>query len=138
MIFTKNLPVATRGNCDLIEINDPINQFISENGVKTGVAVVFSPATTCSVTTMEYEPGCISDFKRTLDKLIDPGAIYAHNARWEDGNGCSHIRASIFGPSVSIPVIDGRMALGVWQSVVVVDFDVRPRSREIIVQVMAA
>jgi len=97
---------------------------------------VFSPSATSGLTTIEYESGCISDLRRLFDEIIDPGRHYAHNARWGDGNGHSHIRAALLGASFSVPFLNGRLTLGTWQQIIFVDFDNRPRRRELVVQMI--
>jgi secondary thiamine-phosphate synthase enzyme len=109
---------------------------LADSGLQDGVLVVFSPSSTSSVTTIEYEPGCLSDLQRLFDEIAPSQRPYAHDARWGDGNGFSHIRAALLGPSLSIPFRAGKLILGTWQQIIFVDFDNRSRRREIIVQMV--
>ena len=97
---------------------------------------MFGPGATCAITTIEYEDGAVSDFQRLFDEIADPDRPYAHNARWGDGNGHSHVRAALLGPSLTVPFVDQSLLLGTWQRIIFVDFDNRSRSRRVIVQVM--
>ena len=126
----------TRGNCDIIDISGQVTACIQESGVKDGIVTLFTPSSTSALTTVEYEPGCLSDLKRTFDELIDPQREYAHNAAWGDGNGHSHLRAALLKASLTIPLVAGRMTLGIWQQLVYLDFDNRSRRREVVVQIM--
>ena len=103
--------------------------------MRTGVAVVFARGSTCSVTCIEFESGAVQDLKRALEKLAPQDASYKHNERWDDGNGFSHVRAALMKPSISVPVINGELALGTWQQIVFLDFDNRERTRKLLVQV---
>ena len=99
-----------------------------------GTVTLFSPSATSALTTIEYESGCLSDIRRLFDEIVEPNQHYAHNARWGDGNGHSHIRAALLGPSLSVPFIDGRLTLGTWQQIIFIDFDNRARQRRLIAQ----
>ena len=107
---------------------------VTRHGFVHGQALVFVPGSTAGVTTIEFEEGLLEDFPALFDRIAPRGAGYQHEARWHDGNGHSHVRASLLGPSLTVPFSDGRLLLGTWQQVVLVDFDVRPRRREVIVQ----
>jgi secondary thiamine-phosphate synthase enzyme len=135
-IQTKSISINTRGNTDILDITDQVAQAIAESGLQNGITTVFTPSATSALTTIEYEPGCLSDLRRLFDEIIDPERHYAHNARWGDGNGHSHVRAALLGPSLTIPFVGGRLALGTWQQIIFVDFDTRPRRRELLVQVV--
>ncbi len=126
----------TRGNCDIIDISGQVSACIQESGVKDGIVTVFTPSSTSALTTIEHEPGCVSDLKRAFDELVDPRREYAHNETWGDGNGHSHLRAALLKASLTIPLVAGRMTLGTWQQLVYLDFDNRPRRREVVVQIM--
>ena len=126
----------TRGNCDIIDISGQVAASIQESGVKDGIVTLFTPSSTSALTTIEYEPGCLSDLKRAFDELVDPRREYAHNAAWGDGNGHSHLRAALLKASLTVPLVAGRMTLGTWQQIVYLDFDNRPRRREVVVQIM--
>ncbi|HEX9090739.1 MAG TPA: secondary thiamine-phosphate synthase enzyme YjbQ [Anaerolineales bacterium] len=128
--------LTTRGNTDIIDITGQINECIRSSNLANGLVTVFSPSSTSGITTIEYEPGVLEDLKRTFEKIAPQGDTYLHNEAWHDGNGHSHIRAALLKASLTIPLVDGRMTLGTWQQIVFIDFDVRPRKREIIVQIL--
>lgn len=136
MVHTGRLQVSTRGQTEMRDLSSEVQRIVAEAGVQAGLAVVFTPSSTSALTTIEYEPGALDDLRRALDEIAPPGRDYRHNLRWDDGNGHAHLRAALLGPSLGIPIIDGKLALGTWQQVVFIDFDVRPRQREIVVQVV--
>ncbi len=121
---------------DVHDVTAEVQAAVAESGVKEGVVVVFTPGSTAAVTTIEYEPGAVSDLVRALREIAPEQREYAHNARWGDGNGYSHLRAALLGPSVSIPVAGGKVVLGTWQQVVVLDFDNKARRRRVVMQVV--
>lgn len=133
---TGYIEFATKGDADIIDITGEVSDAVSESGVTDGIVVVFAPGATGAVTTIEYESGLISDFKSMLERIAPQNITYAHNLRWGDGNGHSHVRASLLGPSLSVPLIGGRMQLGTWQQIIFVDLDNRPRDRKLIVQIV--
>ncbi len=135
-VKTASLALSTRGNADVHDITGDIAKAIADSGLNNGVATVFCPSSTSGVTTIEYEPGAVADLRRLFDEIIPLGRVYAHEAAWHDGNGHSHVRAALLGPSLAVPFVDGQLTLGTWQQVIYVDFDVRPRRRELVVQVM--
>ncbi len=135
-VLTYQMALSTKGNADVLDITQQIAQAVAGSGLKNGVTTIFCPGSTSALTTIEYEPGCISDLRRLFDEIAPPGRAYAHEAAWGDGNGHSHIRASLLGPSLSVPFVDGRLTLGTWQQIIYVDFDNRPRRRELVVQVL--
>lgn len=126
----------TRGNADIIDISGQVSACIQESGIKDGIITIFCPSSTSAVTTIEYEPGCLSDLWRALDELASPRREYAHDQAWGDGNGHSHLRAALVKASLTVPFVDARMMLGTWQQIIFIDFDNRPRRRELVVQVM--
>lgn len=136
MVKTISIALSTLGNADIHDITEEVGSAVSASGIQQGVLTVFCPSSTSAVTTIEYEPGAIRDLQRLFDEVVPPQREYAHNARWGDGNGHSHVRAALLGASLTIPVINGRLALGTWQQLVYVDFDVRPRRRELILQLL--
>ncbi len=136
MVYSGRFTVATRGNDDICDITGLVEQAILESGVVNGIATVFVVGSTAAITTIEYEPGLAQDMKAALERVAPRDAYYAHEARWHDDNGHSHIRASLLGPSLTVPVVNGRMTLGAWQQIVLIDFDTRPRSRTIHVQIL--
>jgi secondary thiamine-phosphate synthase enzyme len=135
-VKTTTLALSTHGNADIQDITGEIAKAVRDSGLRDGTLTVFCPSSTSAVTTIEYESGALSDLKRLFDEIISPNRDYAHNARWHDGNGHSHIRASLLGPSLSIPFIEGELTLGTWQQVIYVDFDNRPREREPVLQLI--
>lgn len=135
-VVTKTIELQTRGNGDINDITQGVTSAVKETGLQDGTVTVFCPSSTSALTTIEYESGCISDLQRLFDEIVDPARHYAHNARWGDGNGHSHVRAALLGPSLTVPFVDGRLTLGTWQQVVFVDFDNRSRQRRLVAQVM--
>ena len=136
MIKTLSLALTTRGNADVHDITDAVQDAIQKSGMKAGTVTLFCPSATSALTTIEYESGCISDLRRLFDEIVPPEREYAHNARWGDGNGHSHVRAALLGASLAVPFADGRLLLGTWQQIIHVDFDTRPRQRQVVAQVM--
>ena len=135
-VKTNNINLNTKGNADILDITNQVSRVVVESGLSNGVVTVFTPSATSGLTTIEYESGCISDLRRLLDEIIDPGRHYAHNARWGDGNGHSHIRAALLGPSFSVPFVNSKLTLGTWQQIIFIDFDNRSRHRELVVQLI--
>ena len=135
-VETKYFNIDTEGNCDVLDITFYIKEELEKSGIANGTVTVFVPGSTAGVTTIEFESGAVNDLKEVFSKLVPENEFYAHNARWGDGNGHSHIRASLLGPSVSIPFSSSNLILGTWQQVILVDFDNRPRKREIILQII--
>ena len=135
-VKTLYLHTSTQGNADMLDITGQAAGAVRESGLQNGVLTLFSPSATSGLTTIEYEPGALSDLRRLFDEIVAPDRHYEHNARWGDGNGHSHVRAALLGPSLSVPFINGRLALGTWQQIIYVDFDNRPRQRELVVQVI--
>jgi secondary thiamine-phosphate synthase enzyme len=136
MVKTGSIQLSTRGNADAQDITSEIAQVINTSEVRNGTVTIFCPSSTSALTTIEYESGCVSDLRRLFDEIIPQNREYAHNARWHDGNGHSHIRAALLGPSLTIPFIEGSLTLGTWQQVIYVDFDVRSRQRELVLQII--
>ena len=135
MIATRRVRCQTAGNKDVIDLTREISEAIRTTGVSDGLVTVFVPGSTAAVTTVEYEPGLVHDLKAFVEELAPRNQPYMHNLTEGDANGHSHLRASLLGPSLTVPIESGRMTLGTWQQIVLVDFDVRPRSRELVVQV---
>lgn len=136
MVKTKKLRLSTKGKDDVIDITGEVSDFVSETQIKNGTATVFIVGSTGSITTIEYEPALVKDIKNLDEKLVPSAVSYAHDKTWGDANGYAHLRASLIGPSLTVPVVDGKMTLGTWQQIIVIDHDNRPRSREVIVQIM--
>lgn len=135
-IRSKKVIEKTAGFCDIIDLTAKISEHIKQTEIRRGWVSVFATGSTAAITTIEHEPGLVQDLKELVEKLIPSNRRYHHDDRWGDDNGFSHLRASLFGPSVSIPIEEGRPLLGTWQQVILLDFDNRPRTREIIVQVV--
>ncbi|GAB4462263.1 MAG: secondary thiamine-phosphate synthase enzyme YjbQ [Anaerolineales bacterium] len=135
-VKTMTIQIQTRGDADIHDITAQIGEAVLQSGLKAGAVTVFCPSSTSAVTTIEYESGALSDLRRLFDEIVPQNREYAHNARWGDGNGHSHVRAALLGPSLTVPFVEGQLTLGPWQQVIYVDFDNKPRRRELIVQVM--
>ncbi len=135
-VITYEERVSTRGDGDTRDLTGEIGCRVRESGVTEGTATVFVPGSTAGITTIEHEPGVVRDLKDCLERLAPRDIPYAHEEAWHDGNGHSHVRAALLGPSVVVPIREGRLALGTWQQVVLVDFDNRPRTRTWTVTVM--
>lgn len=132
MIYRKEVSIQTKGNDDIINITNYAEEAIRESGKKDGVLVAFVVGSTASITTIEYEDGLVSDLKKILSELIPFNPSYKHHLTWNDDNGHSHLRASLIGPSISVPFKNGKLETGTWQQIVLIDFDTRTRSRKII------
>ncbi len=135
-MFQEEVQVRSKGEGDIIDISERVRRVVERSGIRVGVAQVFVVGSTAAVTTMEYEPGLVEDLPQALERIAPRDAEYKHHLRWGDYNGHSHVRASIIGPSLMIPVRDGEPVLGTWQQVILVELDVRPRNRRIVVTVM--
>jgi len=135
-VLNKSISLSTRGNCDMTDITAEIANEIKNSNINNGIATIFISGSTAGITTIEYEGGLISDFKDMWNRNVPSNIPYQHNQRWGDGNGHAHVRASLQGPSLVVPFVNKKMMLGTWQQIVVVDFDNRPRSREIILQLL--
>src|SRR5690349_13346484 len=135
-VVSKSINLNTGGNADIQDITDEVADLVSKSELVSGIATVFCPSATSALTTIEYEGGALSDLRRLFDEIIPSNRGYAHNERWHDGNGHSHVRAALLGPSLSIPFVDGQLTLGTWQQVIYVDFDNRPRQRKLVVQLI--
>ncbi len=137
MTHTQRIQVATQGNSQVIDINEQIKEVVDNSRIHSGIVCVFVVGSTGAITTTESEPGLLNhDLKAFFEKIAPRDIYYKHEETWHDDNGHAHVRASALGPSITVPIIDGRMTLGTWQQIVVIDFDTRPRRREIVVQVM--
>ncbi|HTN70056.1 MAG TPA: secondary thiamine-phosphate synthase enzyme YjbQ [Methylomirabilota bacterium] len=135
-IHTKKFSQKTSGFCDIIDITAKVREPIEKEKIEQGLVTVFVSGSTAALTTIEFESGLVQDLKELVEKFIPSGRRYHHDDRWGDDNGFSHLRAALFGPSLAIPIENGRPVLGTWQQIVLLDFDNRPRTREIIVQLM--
>ncbi|MEQ9619954.1 MAG: secondary thiamine-phosphate synthase enzyme YjbQ [Deltaproteobacteria bacterium] len=135
-VITKSLSLQTQGETDLIDITGAVAEGVRESGLSSGTVTVFIPGSTAGVTTIEYESGAIRDYSEAIDRIAPRGIHYHHDERWGDGNGYSHVRAALQGASLTVPFSSSQLLLGTWQQIILVDFDNRPRSRKIILQIM--
>ncbi len=135
MIVHKRISLQTRGNGHAIDITHDVQNAVQESGVADGVAVLFAVGSTVGLTTIEYEPGAVADLNRAFEKIAPRDAQYEHHLRWGDDNGHSHVRAALLGPSLCVPFVGARLTLGTWQQIILIDFDTRPRHREVVVQI---
>ena len=133
-VLSDSLSFSTGGFNDMYDITSEVSHRLTENGLKNGTVTLFVPGSTGGFTTIEYESGLVKDFSEFMEKIIPSDVTYHHDARWGDGNGFSHVRASLLGPSLTVPFNDGQLTLGTWQQIVFVDFDNRARSRTITLQ----
>ena len=137
MVKTLRIEIATRGDCDIVDITGEVVAAVAESGIKDGGVIVFNVGSTAGITTIEYEPGLVNhDIAAAFEKIAPKNGRYEHEETWHDDNGHSHVRASLLGPSLSVPVVEGKLTLGTWQQIVLVDFDTRARARTVICQVI--
>jgi len=136
MVVTRKISLQTQGECDIVDITAQVEQHLAEANVNSGTATLFVAGSTAGISTIEFESGLLSDFQNMWERNVPKGIPYDHDRRWGDGNGYSHVRASLLGPSLVVPFADKRLTLGTWQQIVVVDFDNRPRSRQVVMQIM--
>ena len=135
-VETFDLSLKTSGDSDLIDITGKVANVLKESGISSGIVTIFVPGSTAGVTTIEYEEGAVRDFQGAIERIAPKGIHYHHDARWGDGNGYSHIRASLLGPSLTVPFSSSKLLLGTWQQIVLIDFDNRPRTRRVVIQVL--
>ena len=135
-VKTSTIPVKTRGHTDVVDLTAQVEGVVQQCGLKQGTVTLFVTGSTASLSTIEYEPGAVKDIGEILESIAPERADYHHHGTWGDDNGSSHARACLMGPSLTIPFSDGKPLLGTWQQVVLLDFDTRPREREIVAQVM--
>jgi secondary thiamine-phosphate synthase enzyme len=136
MIATNTITLNTKGFTDVIDITGRVTKIVGQSGIQNGLATIFCSGSTGGITTIEFEPGVINDLKKAIEKIVPSDISYEHDKRWGDGNGFSHVRAALMKPSLTIPVVKGRLALGTWQQIVFIDFDNRERDRKIVVQII--
>jgi secondary thiamine-phosphate synthase enzyme len=136
VVFKEEIPIKTKGEEDIVDITGEVAHAVKNSKLRDGMACVFVSGSTGAVTTIEYEPGLLTDFPRALERLFSKNIEYEHHLRWRDGNGHSHVRAAFIGPSLTVPFSDGRLTLGTWQQIVFIELDIRPRHRKIIVQII--
>lgn len=136
-VITRQLDFHTQGNCDLIDLTDQVHQTLADIGLQSGTVTLFTPSATSGLTTIEYESGALADLERFFEQIAPQfGQDYQHNLRWHDGNGHSHLRAALIGPSLTVPFVDKRLTLGTWQQILYIDFDNRSRQRVVVLQFM--
>ena len=135
-VFQKDISLSTKGRCDVLDITEAVARIVAESGIATGIVNVSGVGSTLAITTLEFEPGCVSDLKRALEKIAPSDTNYAHNARWGDENGYSHLRSALMGTAKSFPVAAGKIGIGTWQQIVLCDFDDHPRQRQVVVTVV--
>ncbi len=135
-VSTITVQIKSRGENDVIDITDQVSKAVKESRKENGIVTVFAVGSTMAITTIEYEPGLKSDFPNMLSRIAPKDIQYRHDNTWHDGNGHSHVRASLLGPSLTIPFIEGNLTLGRWQQIVLVEMDTTPRDRKVVLQVM--
>jgi len=135
-IFSETLSLSTKGFSDIMDITHHVDAVTDRSGIENGLVTVFCPGSTGAVTTIEYESGVLKDLQKAIEKIAPSNIPYEHDRRWGDGNGFSHVRAALMKPSLTIPMVKGKLTLGTWQQIVFIDFDNRRRERNILVQVM--
>jgi secondary thiamine-phosphate synthase enzyme len=137
MIKTQQIKVRTEGNCHVVNITDQVSEAVAGSGVSNGTVTLFNVGSTAGITTTEFEPGLANyDIKAAFERIAPEAARYEHEQTWHDDNGHAHVRAAILGPSLSVPIVDGRLTLGTWQQIILVDFDTRSRTRTVICQIV--
>jgi secondary thiamine-phosphate synthase enzyme len=136
MVVTKNIKQKSRGETDIIDITDEVASCVAAAKAKSGIVTVFVPGSTGGLTTIEFESGLVQDLKEAFEVVAPRDGEYHHNLRWHDGNGFSHVRSAMMGPSLTVPFTNKRLQLGTWQQIIFIDFDNRPRSRELVVQII--
>jgi len=136
MVVSEKISLQTKGNCDIVDITPQVAQKVAEADVNSGTVTLFVSGSTAGLTTIEFEPGVLSDFQNMWQRIIPQDIHYEHDRAWGDGNGHSHVRASLLGASMVVPFNDKRLALGTWQQIILLDFDNRPRSRQVLLQII--
>ena len=136
MVVSTSIEVRTNGDCDIIDITHEVARKVQEAHLRDGTVTCFIAGSTAGLTTIEYEGGVLGDLQAMWERAVPKGIPYRHDAAWGDGNGHSHVRAALLGPSLVVPFVGRRLTLGTWQQIVLVDFDNRPRSRDVVLQIM--
>ncbi|MFQ6036276.1 MAG: secondary thiamine-phosphate synthase enzyme YjbQ [Sedimentisphaerales bacterium] len=137
MVKTQKIEFKTKGNCHVVDITEQVSRAIKQSQITNGTVTLFNVGSTAGITTTEYEPGLVNyDIEAAFERIAPRNARYEHEQTWHDDNGHSHVRASVLGPSLSVPVIDGQLTIGTWQQIILVDFDTRPRTRTVICQII--
>lgn len=135
-VTTKQLSIHTKGEGDILDITRDVAETVVESKLRNGIVTIFIPGSTGALTTIEYEPGLLKDFPNILERIAPKKLLYEHEKRWHDGNGHSHVRASLIGPSITVPFVNGRLTLGTWQQIIFMELDVRRRDRNLILQII--
>jgi len=136
-VISKTIQLSSKGQDDVIDITKQVSNVVKDSNIENGTVTIFVVGSTAAVTTIEYEPGLINDFPEMLSRIIPKNIEYEHDNTWHDGNGHSHVRASLVGPSLTVPIINGKLTLGTWQQIVLLEMDTRPRNRTLILQIMS-
>jgi secondary thiamine-phosphate synthase enzyme len=136
MTYTRTISLSTRGHTEVHDLTRRVREVVDASAISSGTVTVFVPGSTAGITTIEYEQGVVEDLRRALERVAPESISYEHDAAWGDGNGYAHVRAALVGPSLSVPIVRGKLTLGTWQQIILLDFDNRPRNREILVQVV--
>ncbi|HKK21850.1 MAG TPA: secondary thiamine-phosphate synthase enzyme YjbQ [candidate division Zixibacteria bacterium] len=136
MIKTEQIIFDTRGAGDIVDITSDVGESVSNSGISSGTVTVFAPGATTGVTTIEYEPGLLKDLPDLMERLVPSNRSYSHDDTWHDGNGFSHLRSALIGPSLTVPFVSGKLTLGTWQQIVFLEFDNRARHRHVVLQIM--
>jgi secondary thiamine-phosphate synthase enzyme len=134
-IEVEDILLQTTRKTDIIDLTPHVMQRIGKSQVRNGAVTLFTPGSTAALTTIEYEQGVVNDLRKAIERMAPEDLYYEHNERWGDGNGYSHVRSALIGPSLHVPLVDGRLTLGTWQQIVLLDFDNRPRNRRIVMQI---
>lgn len=135
-VHSGTLELNTQGHADMMDLTPHVERVVDESQISQGLVTIFTPSSTSSVTTIEYESGALEDLRKALDEIAPVDREYRHNLRWGDGNGHAHLRSALMKTSFSVPIVNGRMTLGTWQQILFIDFDVRPRTRSLLVQIL--
>lgn len=135
-VLQKTFQISTRGHTDVLDVTSEVARIVAASGIRQGIVNVSGVGSTLGITTLEFEPGCVSDLRRALDQIAPADSNYAHNARWGDDNGYAHLRSALIGTARSFPVSEGRILIGTWQQIVLCDFDDRARNRQVVVTVV--
>ena len=134
--ITKSIEISSRGHTDIIDLTRDVQELLRDSGLSEGNLTLFVSGSTAGITSIEYEPGLLQDLPEAFEKFAPTGVTYHHDAAWGDGNGYAHVRAALLGPSFTAPFVGGKLLLGTWQQIVIIDFDNRPRQRSVVVQMM--
>jgi secondary thiamine-phosphate synthase enzyme len=136
VVHKSNIPFKTKGEIEIIDITKKVARIVHKSNIENGIASIFVPGATGAITTIEYEDGLVADLSDAFKRIYPKGLEYKHELRWHDGNGHSHVRASMMGPSITVPISNRKMVLGTWQQIIFVELDVRPHDRNIVVTVI--